>query len=172
MTGAVVSTLIVLIRAELVLPALSVTLPVKDWAPPSFSGTSAAQLPTPEVASSQSKRTLTGVVYQPAAFFVAVEPSGLATLALMVGLTVSTLIVAIVVELVLPALSFTLPVKDWFAPSFRVTSGSQLPTPEVASLQSKWILTGVVYQPAAFFVAGELSSFTTEAEIVGFTVST
>src|SRR5947209_6333435 len=82
----------------------------------------------------------------------------------MMGAVLSILTIATAVA-VLPALSVTVPVTLWPAPSPSVVGVGQEATPESASLHVKLTVTSVLFQPLAF--AAELG----EALIVGSVLS-
>src|SRR4030095_11605351 len=100
----------------------------------------AVQLPTPDSASTQSKCTVTGPLFQPAKL-----AAGL-TAAAMAGGVRSMLMPPTVKEALLPATSLPVPVALWPAPSpARVWSGAQAPTPDSASEQVKLTVTGPAF---------------------------
>src|SRR5437660_173540 len=66
----------------------------------------------------------------------------------MMGAVLSILTIATAVA-VLPALSVTVPVTLWPAPSPSVVGAGQEATPESASLQVKLTVTSVLFQPLA-----------------------
>src|SRR5438445_3896276 len=114
------------------LPALSVAVPLDDWPLPSASVASAAQLWIPESVSAQLKCTVTSLLYQPAALGEVVAAP------LIVGAVLSMLIPETVVLVLLPALSVAVPVADWAAPAaLRVIGLVPLAIPERTSEQRK-----------------------------------
>ena len=97
--GATVSTLMPLTVVVALLPALSTAVPVALFAPWAARVASGWQLATPLTASAQSKCTVTGALYQPAAFGLVVA------LPVMVGADLSTRTVTVPAVSELPALS-------------------------------------------------------------------
>jgi hypothetical protein len=110
--------LMLLCVASAEFPALSVHVPVRDWPAPSVvTVADAGELATPESVSLQLKLTVTSVLFQPFAF-AAGDCDALAD-----GAVLSMLIPVTVAELVFPALSAQVPVRDWFAPSVLTVCG-------------------------------------------------
>src|SRR4051794_27702820 len=109
------------------LPARSVAWPDADWFAPSASSvTGAPMLPdaTPDRASVAAKVTITGPLFQPAAFAVG------AASAVTIGAVLSMLTVTLAVA-VFPAWSVTVPDTTWFAPSaLETTGGGHEPMPD------------------------------------------
>ncbi len=143
MAGGVRSMLIDPTVIEAEFPALSVHVPVADWAEPSeliVLGTDTEA--TPESESEQVKLTVTGELFQPKELaFGVLEPA-------IFGGVKSMLMPPTVVDAVLPALSVQLPVTDWAAPSpVRVDGAVVEPTPDRVSEQVKLTVTGPLFQP-------------------------
>jgi hypothetical protein len=167
--GAVMSTSMSEMPAELQLPALSVTVSFTDWSAPSPRITEDGHAPArPEVPSEQSKLTVGApdeALYQP---LTAGEEG--AMLAVIAGAIVSTSMFEIPSEFQFPALSVAEPETDWSAPSPRVTEdGHGAARPDVVSEQVKLTVGApveVLYQPLAA-AEGEML-----AVIVGSVVST
>jgi hypothetical protein len=80
--------------------------------------------------------------------------SAFVAVAVIVGKVLSTLMSSTVADAELSALSYAVPLADWFAPSPRTTSGGQVFTPERASSQVKLTVTSSLFKPFAF-AAGE-----------------
>src|SRR3954470_7418969 len=97
--GATVSTLIPPTVVVPLLPALSTAVPVALFAPWAASVASGWQEAMPLTASVQANCTVTGALYQPAAFGLVVA------LPVMVGAVLSTSTVAVPAVSVLPVLS-------------------------------------------------------------------
>src|SRR4051812_30662504 len=97
--GATVSTLIPPTVVVPSFPALSTAVPVALFAPWAARLASGWQLATPLTASLQSNCTVTGALYQPAAFGLVVA------LPVIVGTVLSTRTVAVPAVSALPALS-------------------------------------------------------------------
>jgi hypothetical protein len=132
-SGAVVSMRIgptvVLARS----PALSTAVPVTSWSAASpVTVWSGVQLAIPDVASVQSKWTVTSWLYQPTAFGgVVAEP-------VIRGATVSIASGPTRTLAVLPATSTAVPVTDWSRPSrSSVIGAGQVLMPDSASEQVK-----------------------------------
>src|SRR5207249_54953 len=128
------------------LPALSVAVPVADWAAPAaLRVIGLVQLAIPERTSEQRKLAVTSLLFQPLALAAGLR------LPLIAGPVLSMLIPETVALALLPALSVAVPVTLWLAPSaLSVTSGGQLAIPESASAQVKCTVTEPPsYQPAA-----------------------
>src|SRR4051794_21064534 len=88
----------------------------------------------------------TSELFQPLALAAALR------VAVVVGAVRSMLIPLTVVLALLPARSMAVPLTDWLAPSLlKVTSPVTLarPDPGLASVASKWTVTGPLYQPSA-----------------------
>jgi len=155
--GAVVSTSMSEIVAELLFPALSDTDPLTAWSAPSLSVTSEGHgWARPEVPSKQVKLTVgapVAALYQPLA-----AGEGGAMLAVIVGGVVSTSMSEMPAEFELPALSVIEPETAWSAPSPSVTSDGQAAArPEVPSKQVKLTVgapVAALYQPLAAGEAG------------------
>jgi hypothetical protein len=150
-TGAVRSILMPLTEADLVLPALSLMLADAPRLLPSpvmvlFAGWVAGS--TPDRPSSPVHATLTSPLYQPAPLAaVVVAPTS-------DGAVLSMLMSLIVVELLLPAMSWASPWTFWSAPSLLTFWFGPQPTtpsrPESASEHSKVTSTSVLFQPKLF----------------------
>ncbi len=115
---------------------------------------------TPEPASDQFQVTVTSALFQPPTLGAG-EALGAAA-----GAVRSMLIPVTVVDALLPALSTTVPVTDWPAPSFaRVTGPVHDATPDALSAQLKETVTSALFQPLAFAAGAR------EPTIVGAMVS-
>ena len=126
------------------LPAASFAVPVALWFAPSPSVIAAGQKAMPESASSHLKLTVTSPLFQPFEFAAGLRVASID------GLVLSIETLATVLAL-LPALSTAVPSTDWLAPSSETTSsGVQLAIPERPSVQSKWTVTSMLFQPFVF----------------------
>src|SRR5207253_2980946 len=126
-------------------PALSVAVPVADWAAPAaLRVIGLVQLAIPERTSEQRKLAVTSLLFQPLALAAGLR------LPLIAGPVLSMLIPETVALALLPALSVAVAVARGVAPSaLRVTSGGQLSIPERTSAQGKCAVTEPPSQPPA-----------------------
>src|SRR5579859_1668805 len=117
-------------------------------------------MPLPE--SEQVKFTVTGALFHPAAFGAGT------TLAVTTGAVLSMSRV-IVVVLVLPAASLTVPESCWFAPSVDTSTGAgQVAIPPIPPRQVKLTTTLPLFHPALFGAGvwvAEIATGTTERAV-------
>ena len=175
-TGPVLSMLTVADPIT-VFPALSNARPVTVCAAPSVEITSSSgHTITPEPASAQVKCAVTSVLFQPAAL------GGGLSMTVTAGGVTSMSNGSLVTDATLPALSVTVPVTVWLAPSdATVLSGGHVSTPDPASLHVKCAVTGVFSHPPgagvnATVIAGSVRSMlnaalVTDAELPALSVA-